>query len=98
MCQTKAIRQPPLPGLAHAVVFWGFCAFALVTLNHCAAALGIGFLDPSSCLGAFFFYSAAIFPISCAAGILGLFVRRFLVRPRWLGPKLSWESGFIALL
>jgi Fe-S oxidoreductase len=25
-------------------------------------------------------------------------VRRFLVRPRWLGDKVSWESGFIALL
>jgi Fe-S oxidoreductase len=25
-------------------------------------------------------------------------VRRFLIRPRWLGDKLSWESGFIALL
>jgi len=31
-------------------------------------------------------------------GIMGLFVRRFLVRPKWLGKKLSWESGFIALL
>jgi heterodisulfide reductase subunit C len=39
-----------------------------------------------------------IFAVACAAGILGLLVRRFLVRPRWLGEKLSWESGFIALL
>jgi Fe-S oxidoreductase len=98
MCQAKVIRQRPLPGLAHAFVFWGFCAFALVTLNHCAIALGIGFLDPSGRFGRFYFYLAAIFAIFCAAGILGLFVRRFLVRPRWLGPKLSWESGFIALL
>jgi len=27
-----------------------------------------------------------------------LAVRRFIVRPRWLGEKLSWESGLIALL
>src|ERR1039458_2205150 len=98
VCQAKVIRQRPLPGLAHAFVFWGFCAFALVTLNHCAVGLGIGFLDPSGWFGRFYFYFAAAFAVACAAGILGLFVRRFLVRPRWLGEKLSYESGFIALL
>src|SRR5579863_7485168 len=34
LLQGKVIRQRPLPGLAHAFVFWGFCAFALVTINH----------------------------------------------------------------
>src|SRR5580658_766191 len=96
LCQAKVIRQRPLPGLAHAFVFWAFCAFALVTLNHCAMALGIGFLSPDSILGRIYFYFAAIFAIACTAGILGLFIRRFLVRPRWLGEKLSWESGIIA--
>ncbi len=98
MCQTKVIRQRPLPGLAHAFVFWAFCAFALVTLNHCATALGIGFLSPQGFFGRCYFYLAAAFAIACAIGILGLFIRRFLVRPKWLGEKLSWESGFIALL
>ena len=46
LCQAKVIRERPLPGLAHAFVFWGFCAFALVTLNHIAVGLGVGFLDP----------------------------------------------------
>ena len=98
LCQAKVIRQRPLPGLAHAFVFWGFCAFALVTLNHFASGLGFGFLSPSGQFGRFYFYLAAVFAITCAAGILGLFIRRFLVRPRWLGQKLSWESGCIALL
>jgi Fe-S oxidoreductase len=98
MLQAKVIRQRPLPGLAHAFVFWGFCAFALVTLNHGAVGLGVGFLDPAGWFGRFYFYFAAAFAITCAAGIAGLFVRRFLVRPKWLGEKLSWESGFIALL
>jgi Fe-S oxidoreductase len=98
MCQAKVIQQRPLPGLAHAFVFWSFCAFALVTLNHCAIAFGVGFLNPSGAFGRFYFYFAAVFAITCAIGIAGLFVRRFLVRPRWLGQKLSWESGFIALL
>ena len=98
LCQAKVIRERPLPGLAHAFVFWGFCAFALVTLNHFAVGLGIGFLDPAGRFGRFYFYLAAVFALACAVGILGLFVRRFFLRPRWLGAKLSWESGFIALL
>jgi Fe-S oxidoreductase len=98
LCQAKVVRERPLPGLAHAFVFWGFCAFALVTLNHFAAGLGIPFLDPAGPFGRFYSYLAAAFAVACATGILGLFIRRFLVRPRWLGQKLSYESGFIALL
>jgi Fe-S oxidoreductase len=98
MCQAKVIRQRPLPGLAHAFVFWGFCAFALVTLNHCAVGLGAGFLDPAGAFGRWYFNFAALFAVACAVGILGLFIRRFIVRPSWLGEKLSWESGFVALL
>jgi Fe-S oxidoreductase len=96
--QAKVIRQRPLPGLAHALVFWGFCAFILVTLNHFAIGLGIGFLSPTGFFGRFYFDFAAVFALACAVGILGLFVRRFLVRPKWLGEKLSYQSGFIAFL
>jgi Fe-S oxidoreductase len=98
MLQAKVIRQRPLAGLAHAFVFWGFCAFALVTLNHFASGLGVGFLHPAGRFGRFYFYFAGAFAVACAAGIVGLFIRRFLVRPKWLGKKLSYESGFIALL
>jgi Fe-S oxidoreductase len=96
MLQSRVIRQRPLPGLAHAFVFWGFCAFALVTLNHCATVLGIGFLNPASWFGRIYFYTAAAFALACAIGIAGLFVRRFFVKPRWLGKKVSVESGVIA--
>jgi Fe-S oxidoreductase len=98
LCQAKVIRERPLPGLAHAFVFWAFLAFALVTINHCAVGLGIGFLSPDGTIGRFYFYCAAAFALACAVGIAALFIRRFLVRPKWLGEKLSWESGFIAFL
>jgi Fe-S oxidoreductase len=98
LCQAKVVRERPLPGLAHAFVFWAFCAFALVTLNHCAVAFGIGFLNPEGQFGRLYFYLAAAFAFACAAGILGLFIRRFLVRPQWLGEQLSYQSGVIALL
>jgi Fe-S oxidoreductase len=98
LCQAKVIRERPLPGLAHAFVFWAFCAFALVTLNHCAVVFGLGFLSPAGPIGRFYDYFAGLFAVACSVGILGLFIRRFLIRPKWLGKKLSWESGFIALL
>jgi Fe-S oxidoreductase len=96
--QAKVIRQRPLPGLAHAFVFWAFLVFALVTLNHCAVGLGVGFLDSNSGLGRFYFLIAALFAIACDLGIAALFVRRFVLRPPWLGQKLSYESGVIAAL
>src|SRR6202050_2205912 len=97
MLQAKVIRERPAAGVAHALVFWAFCAFALVTLNHCAAIFGFGFLDPAGSVGRIYFYFAAAFAVACAVGIAGLFVRRFLVRPKWLG-EISWESGWIAFL
>jgi Fe-S oxidoreductase len=91
--QAKVIRERPLPGLAHAFVFWGFCAFALVTLNHIAIGFGIGFLTP----GGFYFQLVAVFAVLVAISITGLYIRRFIVRPKWLG-ALSYESGVIAFL
>ena len=95
--QGKVIRQRPLPGLAHAFVFWGFCAFALITLNHFAQAVGLHLLSRDGFFGRFYFGLAAAFAVLVAVSIAGLAVRRFVLRPKWLGP-LSYESGIIALL
>ncbi|MBV9266728.1 MAG: 4Fe-4S dicluster domain-containing protein [Acidobacteriaceae bacterium] len=97
LCQTKVIRERPLPGIAHAFVFWAFCAFALVTINHFAEGFGAGFLNYSHGFGAFYFWLAFAFALLCAISIAGLAYRRFVVRPRWLEP-LSPESGAIAAL
>jgi Fe-S oxidoreductase len=93
LLQAKVIRQRPLPGLAHAFVFWGFCVFGLVTLNHLATGFGYSFLDPQG----FYATIAAIFALCVTVSIAGLSVRRFLVRPKWLG-EVSPESGVIAAL
>ena len=97
MLQAKVIRERPLPGLAHAFVFWGFCAFALVTLNHFAMALGGAFFSRESPFGQFYFFFAGLFAVTVAVSITALAIRRFLVRPIWLG-ELSIESGIIAFL
>jgi Fe-S oxidoreductase len=96
--QAKVIAQRPLPGLAHALVFWGFCAFGLVTIDHVARGFGLGFLNHDGGFSRFYFALAALFGAATAIGIAGLFIRRFIIRPKWLGAKVSIESGFIALL
>jgi Fe-S oxidoreductase len=98
LLQSKVIQQRPLPGIAHAFVFWGFCAFALVTLNHCATGVGFPFLSRDNWFGRVYFYLAAAFAVCVAVSIFGLFIRRFFVRPIWLGGNVSWESGVIAFL
>jgi Fe-S oxidoreductase len=97
LLQTRVIRERPLPGLAHAFVFWGFCAFALVTADHLAAGLGLDLLSRDGAFGRFYFWLASLFAMAVAAAIASLAGRRFLARPQWLG-KLSPESGLIAFL
>ncbi|HUD68426.1 MAG TPA: heterodisulfide reductase-related iron-sulfur binding cluster [Candidatus Sulfotelmatobacter sp.] len=94
--QALVIAERPLPGLAHAFVFWGFCVFGLVTLNHLATAFGIGFLSREG-FGRFYFYLVAAFAVAVAISIAGLAFRRFVIRPKALEP-LSPESGLIAFL
>src|SRR4051812_43129677 len=97
MLQGKVIEQRPLPGLAHAFVYWGFLAFGLITVNHLASAFGGRFLTQDSGFGSFYFGFVAVWAVAVLVSITGLFIRRFLVRPRWLG-KVAPESGFIAFL
>ena len=97
MCQAKVIRERPLPGLAHAFVFWGFCAFALVTVNHIASGFDVPLFRRHSAFGRLYFWFAFAFALLCAVSIAGLAFRRFVIRPKWLGP-ISYESGLIAAL
>lgn len=98
MLQGQVIRQRPLPGLAHAFVFWGFCAFGIITMNHFAQGVHLNLIPRDSWFGILYFWLAAAFAVATAISIAGLFVRRFILRPKWLGEKLSYESGFIAFL
>ena len=97
MLQGKVIRDRPLPGIAHAFVFWGFCAFVLVTLNHVAEGYGLVLIPRHSLFGRIYLGFVAVFAAAVAVSITGLAIRRFIVQPLWLG-KVAPESGFIALL
>jgi Fe-S oxidoreductase len=97
LLQGKVIRQRPLPGLAHAFVFWGFCAFALVTINHFATGVHVDFISRDGFFGRIYFAIAAVFAVAVAISIAALAFRRFVIRPKWLG-AMSYQSGVIALL
>ena len=97
LLQAKVIRQRPVAGAAHALVFWGFCAFGLITINHFAVGFGVPLVSRESGFGMAYFGLAAVFAVAVAISISYLAFRRFVLRPVWLG-KVSPESGIISAL
>ena len=89
LLQGKVIRERPLPGLAHAFVFWGFCAFALITLNHLAAGFGFPFLSRDGGFGKVYFAFVAVWAVAVAVSIAGLAIRRFVARPALAGQGVA---------
>ncbi len=95
MLQTRVIRERPVAGFLHALVMWGFFAFAWVSIDHLSLGL-LGLehaLADQSWYGAF----AALWAIAVLAGIVGLAFRRFVLRPATLG-GLSVSSGLVTVL
>ena len=80
LLQRQTIRERPAVGVAHALVFWGFVAFAGYTLSSFSSAWE---LSTSRSLGAFRAYRAALVPFAAAVlvGIIALLVRRVAGSP-----------------
>jgi Fe-S oxidoreductase len=95
LLQEKVISQRPIAGIAHSFVFWGFCAFALITINHIATGFGFTLMSREGGFGRFYFGFVAFFAVAVSISITYLAARRFIARPIWLG-KVSPESGIIA--
>jgi Fe-S oxidoreductase len=93
--QVRTIRERPIVGAAHALVFWGFLAFAGYTTVEFLRGLGIADLTGTRW---FFAYRVVLVPFATAVlgGILFLLVRRALFRPAALGATVSLESIVIA--
>src|SRR5215472_1812042 len=75
LLQAKVIKQRPVAGFAHALVFWGFLAFALITLNHFALGFGFPFLSRQNVFGRVYMGFVAVVALSVTAGILYLAFR-----------------------
>jgi Fe-S oxidoreductase len=95
LLQVRTIRERPVVGVAHALVFWGFLAFAGYTSVEFLRGLGIVDLTGTRW---FFAYRVILVPFATAVlgGILFLLVRRAIFRPKALGATLSIESIVIA--
>ncbi len=94
--QTRVIRERPVAGTLHALVMWGFFAFAWVSIEHFALGFsGFGGRPESHSWYAAF---AAAWAVAVLAGIVGLSFRRFVLRPKALGERPSATSAAVALL
>ena len=90
----KVIRERPYPGVMHALVFWGFLVFGLITLDH----FSTGFYHPLLSDSTHRFYSYLVIPFSFLVifGICALAYRRFVTKPKSLG-DISLSSGLVAV-
>ena len=94
--QKKVLSQRFWPGLMHAFVFWGFIFFSIITIDHFLLGYNIHFFNYKFKIfyANFFGIPWSIFVL---VGILSLAYRRFITRPIYLGDKLSYTSGLVAL-
>jgi Fe-S oxidoreductase len=93
--QTRTIRGRTVAGVAHLLVFWGFCAFAGFTGME--ALRGLGLVDITQTGPARAFVWALVpFAFGVIAGMTYLLIRRAIFRPAGLGQTLSKESILIA--
>lgn len=96
LLQTHVIRERPVAGVLHALVMWGFFAFAWVSFEHFQAGFaGLGSVADTHSWYATF---AGVWAVAVLVGIVGLSIRRFVLRPKVLGPDLSKTSALVALL
>jgi Fe-S oxidoreductase len=93
--QYRVVRDRPVVGILHAVVVWGFLAFAWVSAQH----LLLGLRGLSKATGTRSWYGAfvAVWALAVLVAMIGLSFRRFVLRPKPLG-KLSATSGIVAFL
>jgi len=93
--QYRVVRERPLVGILHAVVLWGFFAFAWVSAQH--LLLGLRGLSKAPETRSWYGAFVAVWALAVLVAMIGLSFRRFVLRPKPLG-KLSVTSGIVAFL
>jgi Fe-S oxidoreductase len=93
--QYRVVRDRPLVGVLHALVVWGFLAFAWVSAEH--LSLGLRGLEKAPTAHSWYGTFAAAWALAVIVAMAGLSFRRFVLRPKALG-KLSATSGLVAAL
>lgn len=95
LLQQRVLARRPLAGLLHALVMWGFFAFAWVSLEH--LWWGLVGLDQARPITSWYGSFAGFWACAVLVGIVGLAFRRFVLRPRALG-GFSGGSAVVSAL
>jgi Fe-S oxidoreductase len=93
--QYRVVRDRPIVGILHALVVWGFLAFAWVSAQH--LLLGLRGLEKATETRNWYGTFVAVWALAVLVAMIGLSYRRFVLRPKPLG-KLSITSGIVAFL
>lgn len=94
--QSRVVGGRPIAGLLHAIVFFGFVAFGLETLEHFLKGFGLGILHVLLGEGYWpFKIFLAVMAVLVSLAILGLAFRRFVLVQFSPDPK-SYSSGIVA--
>lgn len=95
--QSKVIKDRPVVGILHGMVFWGFLAYIGATTNHFLKPFGLSFLHGE--IAELYILVVQIFSVLVLIGILFLALRRFVMTPDYFEKgKVSYTSGFVAVL
>ncbi|MCZ7650593.1 MAG: (Fe-S)-binding protein [Thermoanaerobaculia bacterium] len=96
--QSRVVGGRPVAGLLHAVVFLGFVAFGLETVDHFLEPYGLPFLEVIFRGAEPLFHAfLAVVAVAVAVAISGLAFRRFVLKKISPDPK-SWSSLVVAIL
>ena len=90
--QIPVFANRPVVGFFHAVIFWGFLVFMLVTLSHVIEGFSTSFhlLGPGF-LSQLVLMAANLFALLIIAAVLFFFFRRYVFKVSGLD-RPSWES------
>jgi len=101
--QTCAIRNRPVVGVLHALVFWGFVLFSVATMNQVIGAFARDFsLLGHNRFNTLWFMAVDWIALLTMIGVVGLAIRRYLlrpeglIRPQHLSP--AWHSAAVLAL
>lgn len=85
-----------IPGLMHALIFWGFLIYAIRTLSLFASGFSPIFEIPVNLVGNLYFITKEAFALLVTAGCLYWIYQRVIAKRERL--TLSWEGVFILVL
>jgi len=95
--QRRVLRKP-VTGMLHLLIVWGFFVFAVNTVNHFAGAFIPDFhLLGDTRIADYYTALADVFALLILAGVIGLAIRRYVLRPASLTPG-SVESAIVLFL